>query len=34
MFGLFKHTYFIDRPLEENVIKQKLKHKKAAALVD
>ena len=26
IFGLFKRTYFIDRPLEQKVIKQKLRY--------
>ena len=27
-FGLFKHTYFMDRPLEQKVIKQRLRYNK------
>ena len=27
-FGLFKHIYFIDRPLEQKVIKQRLRYNK------
>ena len=28
MFALFKHTYFMDRPLEQKVIKQRLRYNK------
>ena len=28
IFGLFKGTYFMDRPLEQKVIKQRLRHNK------
>ena len=28
IFGLFKHTYFMDRPLEQKVIMQRLRYNK------
>ena len=28
IFDLFKHTYFMDRPLEQKVIKQRLRYNK------
>ena len=28
IFGLFKHTYFMDRPIEQNIIKQRLRESK------
>ena len=33
IFSLFKHGYFTDRPLEQSVIKQRLRHNECKALI-